>query len=206
MRVALTGGIASGKSTVAGLFGALGVPIIDTDLIAREVVAPGTPGLAAVSARFGVQILDDAGQLDRGRLRALVFADAGARRDLEALLHPLIRARAGELARAAGGAYQLVVVPLLLETGTAGDYDRVLVVDCEPATQVARLVLRDGVPEAQARAILDAQAAREARLARADDVIVNSADLPALARQVETLHHRYLQLAGSETTQPSDAV
>jgi dephospho-CoA kinase len=197
MRIALTGGIASGKSTVAGLFAVLGVPIIDTDLVAREVVAPGTPGLASVTARFGTQVLDDSGRLDRARLRELVFADAGARRDLEALLHPLIRARTTELSRAARGPYHLVVVPLLVETGTAGDYDRVLVVDCEPATQIARLVLRDGVPEAQARAILDAQATRDARLARADDVIANTADLPALSRQVETLHHRYLGLAAA---------
>jgi len=195
MRVALTGGIASGKSTVAGLFGALGVPIIDTDVLAREVVAPGSPGLASVVARFGAQILDDAGGLDRARLRSIVFADPQARRDLEALLHPLIRARTAERSRAAGGAYQLVVVPLLIETGTAGDYDRVLAVDCEPATQIARLMLRDGASEADARAILAAQASREARIARADDVIVNTSDLPALARQVESLHAGYRHLA-----------
>jgi len=195
LRVALTGGIASGKTTVAGLFATLGVPVIDTDVIAREVVAPGTPGLAAVTARFGEQILDDAGALDRARLRGIVFADPAARRDLETLLHPLIRARSAERSRAAGGIYQLVVVPLLIETGTAGDYDRVLVVDAEPATQLARLMLRDGASDAGARAILAAQATREARLARADDVITNTADLPALAHQVETLHQRYRQLA-----------
>ena len=202
LRVALTGGIASGKSTVAGLFAALGVPIIDTDILAREVVAPGTSGLAAVVSRFGAQVLDDAGQLDRARLRAMVFADPQARRDLEALLHPLIRARTAEASRAAGGVYQLIAVPLLIETGTAGDYDRVLVVDCEPATQIARLVLRDGVPESQAQAILAAQATRAARLERADDVISNTSDLPALARQIETLHHRYVELAGARV--PTD--
>jgi len=195
LRVALTGGIASGKSTVAGLFAALGVPVIDTDVVAREVVAPGSPGLAAVTARFGAQILDAAGALDRARLRDIVFADPQARRDLEALLHPLIQARTAERSRAAGGDYQLIAVPLLVETGTAGDYDRVLVVDCEPATQIARLMLRDRAPEAQARAILAAQATREERLSQADDVITNTADLPALARQVETLHQRYRHLA-----------
>ena len=195
MRVALTGGIASGKSTVAGLFAALGVPVIDTDQVAREVVAPGTPGLAAVIARFGPHIVDARGQLDRARLRERVFADPQDRRDLEALLHPLIRARTEVLSRSAGGLYQLIVVPLLIETGTADSYDRVLVVDCDPATQLARLALRDGSSQSQGEAILAAQATREARLARADDVIANTTDLPALARQVESLHHRYGHLA-----------
>jgi dephospho-CoA kinase len=195
LRIALTGGIASGKSTVAGLFAVLGVPVIDTDQIAREVVEPGTPGLAAVTARFGAGVLDAAGRLDRAGLRRIVFADPAARRDLEGLLHPLIRARTGEHSRAMGGEYQLIVVPLLIETGTADAYDRVLVVDCEPQTQLERLVLRDRIPVAQAQAILAAQASRDARLQRADDVVVNSADLPALGRQVEALHGRYTQLA-----------
>lgn len=195
MRVALTGGIASGKSTVAGLFAALGVPVIDTDAVAREIVAPGTPGLAAVVARFGSHIVDAQGHLDRARLRDLVFADPNARRDLEALLHPLIRARTAELSRSAGGLYQLIVIPLLIETGSADSYDRVLVVDCDPATQLARLALRDGSSQSQGEAILAAQATREARLAKADDVIANTGDLRALARQVELLHHRYGHLA-----------
>jgi dephospho-CoA kinase len=195
LRVALTGGIASGKSTVAGLFGALGVPVIDTDVVAREVVAPGSAGLATVVARFGTGILGPDEGLDRARLRSLVFADPAARRDLEALLHPLIRARTAELSLAAGGEYQLIVVPLLIETGTAASYDRVLVVDSDRQTQLDRLMLRDRATATEAEAILAAQATREARLAAADDVIVNGADVPALARQVARLHARYRELA-----------
>ena len=195
LRIALTGGIASGKSTVAGLFGVLGAPVIDTDVVAREVVEPGTSGLTAVVARFGTDVLEATGHLDRARLRRLVFADPGARRDLELLLHPLIRARTAELSARAGGAYQLIVVPLLIETGTADTYDRVLVVDCDPAVQLQRLLLRDKVSVREAEAILAAQASRQARLDRADDVIVNSADVPALLRQVEALHRRYRELA-----------
>jgi len=192
-RVALTGGIASGKSTVAGLFAALGVPVIDTDQIARDVVAPGTPGLAAVVARFGPQMLDAEGRLDRSRLRARAFADEAARRDLERLLHPLIREGVAERSRTAGGDYQLIVVPLLVETASTGDYDRVLVVDCDPTLQRTRLQLRDGTSPAQAEAILAAQATREQRLAAADDVIENTGDLPSLAHRVEVLHARYLR-------------
>jgi dephospho-CoA kinase len=195
LRIALTGGIAGGKSTVAGLFATLGVPVIDTDQIAREVVAPGTPGLAGVVARFGEHSLAADGSLDRTRLRSLVFTDPSARQDLEALLHPLIRARTAELSRLAGGAYQLIVVPLLVETGTQGSYDRVLVVDCEPRVQLERLVLRDRSSVAQAEAMLAAQATREARLAAADDVISNHSDVRDLARQVEVLHRRYGELA-----------
>jgi dephospho-CoA kinase len=179
---------------VAGLFAALGVPVIDTDQIARDVVAPGSAGLAAVVARFGPQVLDVEGRLDRARMRSRVFADADARRDLEGLLHPLIRAEAAARSRAAGGVYQIVVVPLLVETGTANTYDRVLVVDCDPALQRARLQLRDGTSPADAEAILAAQATRETRLSQADDVIVNTTDVPALARAVAELHARYRQL------------
>ena len=181
-RVALTGGIASGKSTVAGLFAALGVPVIDTDQIARDVVA-----------RFGPQMLDAEGRLDRSRLRARAFADEAARRDLERLLHPLIREGVAERSRTAGGDYQLIVVPLLVETASTGDYDRVLVVDCDPTLQRTRLQLRDGTSPAQAEAILAAQATREQRLAAADDVIENTGDLPSLAHRVEVLHARYLR-------------
>jgi dephospho-CoA kinase len=193
--VGLTGGIASGKSTVAGLFAALGVPIIDTDQIAREVVAPGTPALAAIAQRFGPGVLGPDGQLDRRALRSLVFAQPQARLDLEALTHPAIQAATEAQSRAAGGAYQLIAVPLLVEKDLKSRYDRVLVVDCDPALQRQRLIVRDGAGEGEAQAILAAQASRAQRLAVADDVIVNAGDIAALAPQVERLHAAYLAAA-----------
>jgi dephospho-CoA kinase len=193
-RIALTGGIASGKSTVATLFVALGARLIDTDQIARDVVAPATPALAAIAARFGTDVIDAAGQLDRARLRRIVFEDDAARRDLEAILHPAIRAETARRCAAAGGPYQLVAIPLLVETGTAADYDRVLLVDVTPATQLARLMLRDGMTHAEATRMIAAQASREARRAAAHDIIDNDGNVAALAPQVETLHQRYLSL------------
>jgi len=195
LRIALTGGIASGKSTVAQLFTTLGAKLIDTDLVAREVVAPGSPALAQIVARFGQKILMTDGSLDRVRLRELVFADAAARADLEAITHPLIRARVAELGAALRGPYQLIAIPLLAETGTAGDYDRVLLVDCDPQLQLQRLMARDQVGQADAQRMIHAQASREARLAIADDVIRNDGDINALATQVQALHARYLALA-----------
>ncbi len=193
-RIALTGGIASGKSTVAKLFQALGAKLIDTDQVAREVVAPGTPALAAIAQRFGADIIDGLGQLDRARLRRIVFDDAAARRDLEAIMHPAIRTETLRQCRAAGGPYQLVAIPLLVETGGTADYDRVLLVDVSPATQLARLMLRDGMTHAEATRMIAAQATREARRAVTHDVIDNNGDVAALAPQVEALHRRYLAL------------
>ena len=192
LRIALTGGIASGKSTVAALFSALGAKLIDTDQVAREVVVPGSPALAQIVARFGQQILMQDGSLDRRKLRELAFSDATARADLEAITHPAIRARVAELGATLGGPYQLIAVPLLAETGTARDYDRVLVVDCEPVLQLQRLMARDRMGRADAQRMIDAQASREARLAIADDVILNDGDINSLAAQVEALHKRYL--------------
>ena len=195
LRVGLTGGIASGKSTVAALFAQLGVPVIDTDRIARDVVEPGTPVLAALVARFGAGILTAEGRLDRPALRTRVFSDAQARQDLEALTHPAIQAETERRSAAAGGEYQLIAVPLLAEKGLKSRYDRVLVVDCDPALQLQRLVVRDHSTEAQGRSILAAQAGRAERLALADDVVRNDGDIRALARQVEALHARYRALA-----------
>lgn len=200
MRIGLTGGIASGKSTVGALFAQLGVPVIDTDEIARHVVEPGSETLSAIVRRFGSAILTADGHLDRRRLREIVFADPQARQDLEALTHPAIHAETERRSAAAGGRYQLIAVPLLAEKGLASRYDRVLVVDCDPATQQARLQLRDGSGEGQARAMLAAQATREARLALADDVIRNDAGLPRLAEQVAALHARYVALATDRST------
>ena len=197
LRIGLTGGIASGKSTVAQLFAALGVPILDADQIARELVAPGSALRAQLFAHFGEQIRDSKGDLDRAALRRLVFANQTLRRELEALMHPAIHERTEQLAQRAHGPYQLHVVPLLVENNLSERYDRVLVVDSPEALQLARLRARDGSSAAQARAILAAQASRAARLAIADDVIVNDAAAQALRAQVASLHERYLQLAAA---------
>lgn len=191
-RVGLTGGIASGKSTVADMFAGLGVAIIDTDLIAREVVLPGTPGLAEIRDRFGEGVLDADGHLDRKALRELVFADDALRRELESMLHPRIRDEALRQASAATGPYHIIVVPLLVESPMQSLMDRILVVDCDEDTQMQRLLQRDAETREQARRMIAAQASREERLAIADDVIYNDSSLDETRRQVETLHAKYL--------------
>ncbi len=183
--IGLTGGIASGKSAVADLLAAEGAVVIDADLLAREVVAPGTPGLAAVAERFGAGVLAGDGSLDRAALGRLVFADPDARRDLEALIHPQVRARADELTAAAPvGAVVVQVIPLLVETGQQGAFDLVVVVDAAPAVQVDRIRARDGLDEAAAHSRIRAQASREARLAAADWVIRNDGSREELAARV----------------------
>jgi dephospho-CoA kinase len=199
LRIALTGGIASGKSTVAQLFVALGARLIDTDQVAREIVIPGSPVLQKIVDHFGAGVLAPDATLDRARLRQIVFAQPQARADLEAITHPAIRARVAALSAKADGPYLLIAVPLLAETGTQEDYDRVLVVDCEPPLQLRRLMARDALGEADAGRMLSAQASREARLAIADDVIRNDGDITTLARQVQDLHTRYLALAAPAT-------
>jgi dephospho-CoA kinase len=201
-RVALTGGIASGKSTVAELFAALGVPVIDTDLIAREVVEPGEPALAEVAAAFGPGVLGPDGRLDRRRLRDVVFADPAARQRLEAILHPAIRARMEAQSRAAGGPYQLLVIPLLAEGGRRGHVDRVLLVDVPEAVQVERLMRRDGSSREQAAAALAAQVSRAARQAIADDVVENTGGVGDLRARVAELHRDYLRLAAAGCAPP----
>ena len=196
-RVALTGGIASGKTAVANLFATHSVPVIDTDIIAREVVEPGQPALAAVVDAFGTGVLAADGRLDRPRLRERIFGDAEARRRLEAILHPAIRAEMERQSRAAGGPYQVLVIPLLVEGGRRDHIDRVLVVDVPESTQIERLMRRDGVSRDQAEAALRAQASRDARLAFADDVIENTGDVAALETRVAKLHGNYLRRAGA---------
>ncbi len=196
IRIGLTGGIASGKSTVAKLFADLGVPIIDTDQIAREVVEPGQPPLERLVERFGRGILTPDGHLDRPKLRDIVFSDPRARADLEALTHPAIGTAVEALSAAAGGPYQILVIPLLVEKGLAARLDRVLVVDCPEELQIRRLQARDGSTAQQAQAILGAQTSRTARLKAAHDVILNESDVASLRDQVATLHRRYLELAG----------
>jgi dephospho-CoA kinase len=195
--IALTGGIASGKSAVAELFAAEGVPVLDTDQIAREVVEPGTPGLGALVAEFGTAILDETGRLDRKRMRELVFADVAKRKQLEAITHPSIREELSRRSIAAGGLYQIHVIPLLVESGRSAAYDRVLVVDAPESEQVRRLSQRDGADSAAAQRILDAQASREDRLSVADDVIVNTGTFEDLRRFVRTLHENYELLAAA---------
>jgi len=194
-RVGLTGGIASGKSTAAKFFGALGVPILDSDQFARDVVEPGQPPLERLVERFGRSILTADGHLDRPALREIVFSDPKARADLEALTHPAIGAAMEARSAAAGGPYQILVIPLLVEKNLGSQVSRVLVVDCDEALQIRRLRDRDGSTPQQVQAILRAQAPRAARLKVADDVIHNDADMSAVQAQVAALHARYLELA-----------
>jgi dephospho-CoA kinase len=194
-RVALTGGIASGKSTVANLFARHGVAVIDTDVIAREVVEPGQPALAAIVAAFGPEVLGDDGRMDRRRMRDRVFGDEAARKRLEGILHPAIRAEMERQSAQAAGPYQVLVIPLLAESGRRDHVDRVLVVDAPEELQIARLMCRDNVRREQALAALAAQTKRDARLDFADDVILNDGDPAALAARVDALHREYLRLA-----------
>ena len=195
LRIALTGGIASGKSVVADMFAELGIPIIDTDVIAREVVEPGRPALDDIRKRFGEDIIDAAGNLDRRALRGRVFADPEARLELENILHPRIGDETRRQADTAGGAYQLIVVPLLVGSRLLEFVDRVLVVDCDEETQIQRLLARDAETTEQARRILAAQSSRAERLEIADDVISNNGSLDATREQVMVLHETYSHLA-----------
>jgi dephospho-CoA kinase len=194
MTVGLTGGIASGKSAVADRFADLGVPVLDTDLLAREVVAVGKPGLAAIRKRFGDRVLQADGSLDRTALRELVFKDPEARRDLEHITHPLILEALAERSTIAGGLYQVHVIPLLAEIGMQEQVDRVLLVDCPVETQLSRLQLRDGLSASAAQLIIDSQADRRTRLTIADDVLTNDAHRDQLAGLVDKLHAFYLGL------------
>ncbi|MEW9624255.1 dephospho-CoA kinase [Rhodanobacter geophilus] len=201
--VALTGGIAAGKSVVTRRFAALGVPVHDADVAAREVVAPGSEGLAAVAAAFGDEALDATGGLDRPAMRRRVFADAAARRTLEGIIHPRVRQWLHERALADTAPYCLLAIPLLAENIEHYRWiDRVLLVDAPVELQLARLVARDGIDEALARRMLAHQARREQRLALAHDVIDNSGDEAALDATVLALHRRYLALAADRQGRP----
>lgn len=193
--IALTGGIASGKSAVERRFAALGASVIDADLVARELVQPGSPTLDAIVTEFGAKILDSSGNLDRTAMRECVFADAGARERLEAILHPRIRTALFDRSEAVNGEYCLLVIPLLAESGNYEWVDRVLLVDVPRETRIERLLARDGISRALAESMLAAQASREARIAIADDIIDNSGPLAALDAQIASLHARYVALA-----------
>ena len=198
--VGITGGVASGKSAVTDHFAALGVAVADADLAARAVVEPGSAGLAAVVAAFGNAVLAADSTLDRAAMRARVFADPDARAQLEAIVHPLVRTRLLAQCAQASGAYAVAAIPLLAEGGGRATYpqlDRILLVDAPVPLQRQRLMQRDGVDAVLADSMIAAQATRQARLAIADDVIVNDGALEALGEQVAALHQRYLLLAGS---------
>lgn len=189
IRVGLTGGVASGKSTVSSRLAQLGAIVVDADLLARAVVAPGTPGLAAVVEEFGEDVLTPEGHLDRPALGALVFADESRRRALEAILHPLIRAAGAELEAAAPqDAVVVHDIPLLTETGQAGAFDAVVVVDVPVEVQIRRMIEQRGMSSADAEARVAAQASRDERLAIADFVIDNTGDLDALEARVDEVH------------------
>jgi dephospho-CoA kinase len=195
MRVGLTGGVASGKSAVAAILRDLGAVVIDADVLAREIVEPGTPGLEAVVAEFGPEVLTPDGNLDRARMGAVVFADPGRRAALEAIMHPLVRARAAVIQDAApAGVLVVHDIPLLVETGQAGDFDAVLVVDVPEAVQLERAMRDRGWNEADARSRIAAQARRQERLAAATHVIHNTATLEDLRRRVTEV---FEQLTGN---------
>lgn len=197
LRIALTGGIGSGKSEVARRFAELGTPIIDTDIIARELVEPGEPALQEIVALFGGDILDPGGHLDRSGLRKRIYADTGKRQQLEAILHPRIKESAVTQTDQLDAPYCLLVIPLLLEAGRNYPVDRILVVDTPPELQYQRVAVRDGLSDHEIAAILATQVERQQRLAAADDVILNEGSMEALQSQVNDLHLLYLALAGS---------
>lgn len=204
--IGLTGGIASGKSLVSGLFAELGVKVIDTDLIARALVEPGQPGLAAICDAFGPGILDQKGALNRGELSKLIFADGQARERLNAILHPLIRtSMLDKVAKAKTEPYLILVIPLLKETGQETLVDRVLLVDCPVEEQESRLMERNGIDLERARAMIAAQASRQERQAIAHDILNNPDQntLDRLEDQVARLHRHYLELA-QRPKNPSD--
>jgi len=195
--IGLTGGIGSGKSAAAARFEALGATIVDADQIAHEMTAPGGAAIAAIRDAFGEAVLTDEGALDRARMREHVFAHPEARLRLEGILHPMIRAESEARCRASQAPYVMLVVPLLIESGTYRDRcERIAVVDCPESVQIARVQARSGLSEAQVKAIMAAQISREDRLAAADDVIDNSGTLESLHEQVDRLHARYARLRG----------
>ncbi|EOE0249337.1 dephospho-CoA kinase [Klebsiella oxytoca] len=199
--VALTGGIGSGKSTVADAFAQLGVNVIDADIIARQVVEPGTPGLSAIAQRFGAQMLNEDGTLNRRALREHIFAHDEDKRWLNALLHPQIQQETRRQIQLATSPYILWVVPLLVENDLSAKADRVLVVDVPKETQIERTMLRDRVSRQHAEHILAAQATREQRLAVADDVIENMGSPDVIASAVARLHAKYQRLASQAASQ-----
>lgn len=193
--VGLTGGIACGKTTASNYFAEQGIEIIDADIVAREVVAPGEPALTEIAARFGDEMLDSDGALDRNKMRDLVFSDDSKRKQLEAILHPRIRQRLRDQLEKATGPYVIFSVPLMFESGLNQLTDRVLVIDVSPEVQRQRLIERDGSSTQQVNAIINAQMPRDERNRRADDIVDNSTGLEAFLAQLAVKHAHYLQLS-----------
>lgn len=200
--VGLTGGIGSGKSTVARAFEAHGVEIVDADTLAHGLTAPGGAAIPALRAAFGDEVIDATGALDRARMRRIAFADPGARKRLEAILHPMIRAETDRLAQSARSPYLILMIPLLVESGDPrARCDRVLVVDCPEAEQIRRVMARSGLARTEVEAIMATQASRANRLAAADDVVDNSGEPTGIDAQVAMLHRKYLDLASRRDTE-----
>lgn len=203
--IGLTGGIGSGKSTVAAAFAGFGVEVIDADAIAHALTAPGGKGVEPIRRHFGGEFIDATGAMNRERMRALVFERPTARAELEGILHPLIRAETARQLGLVQSPYGILMIPLLVEAAATDPlrwrdrYDRILVADCRESTQIARVMARNGFDEAAVRRIMAAQASREQRLAHADDVVDNDGELAALLPQVERLHRRYVEYAGAGT-------
>ena len=193
--VALTGGIASGKTLISDEFARLGIAVIDTDVIAHEIVEPGQAALQEIEDAFGSELIDASGRLKRQTLRALIFSDPDKRKKLESILHPRIRQEAGKAGAKVTSAYCILVIPLLAESGAYPNSDRVLVVDAEPETQIIRLMARDKCSREQAEQALASQASRENRLKMADDILDNSGSADDARHEVAHLHLKYLRLA-----------
>lgn len=200
LKIGLTGGIGSGKSSVAAIFAKLGAEIIDTDEISHQLTQPGSPALASIRDQFGDDVFLPDGQLNRVKMRGLVFSDTGAKRNLEDILHPLIRQEVVNRLALSHAVYVMIVVPLLLETPSYRELvDKILVVDCNEASQLARTMARSSLGEAEVRTIMANQLQRRERLAHADDVLDNNSGEENLHQQVERLHEKYLALAGRDS-------
>lgn len=197
LRIGLTGGIGSGKTTVSDIFSALGVPVIDMDLIARDVVVPGQPALEKIKSLFGDNICSEDGQLDRKALRKLIFNDEQKRKQLEEIIHPAIRQSVKNKLDQLSTAYCIIVIPLLFETGQKDLIDRILVVDSNIEDQIERTKKRDHIEENDVRQIMGSQVDRQTRLNKADDIVHNTGDIASLTSQIEALHEKYLGLSNN---------
>jgi dephospho-CoA kinase len=200
LRIGLTGGIASGKTTVANMFADCGASIIDTDVIARDLVRPGTSSLAEIRRQFGDGVISGDGSLNRAALRKIVFDDEASRIDLENILHPRIREVVMRSSALVDGPYQIIVVPLLIESPLRDFVDRIVVVDCDAEIQLKRLLSRDSETPEQAKRIIAAQSSRQSRIDIADDIITNDGRIDDTRKQVDALHRYYLKLAESSSS------